>query len=126
MFILSRNRKEKIVTAGTLIACCLLLILSIRLALAGRYALMISLLVALISVAIFKGLKIGYILGRCLFGGTAILLIGGGALNPFTYEDIHVAGVSYGYFLIENILLIVVAIFLFYCLGEHARLRKSK
>jgi hypothetical protein len=122
MFIFTGNAKEGIVTTGVLIAGCILITLAIKCAFLGGYALIVSVIFILILSAIFKGIKLGYIVARLFFGGIAISLPTY-ALNPFFYEDTQIYNMPYEDYLLGFFLIIALAVFLFYCLGEHSRLR---
>jgi hypothetical protein len=120
-----RNTKEKVITIGVVISFFIFLALSIRFACAGGYAIILSFLSILIPVAVFKGVRFGYTLGRFVFGGLAILLPGG-ALTSFSYEDAMLARASYVHTLGASLLIAIIFVFLFYCLGEHIKLRNLK
>jgi hypothetical protein len=125
MFIYTQGTKEKVVTIGVLIACCLLAALAIRCLVIGKYALIGSLVCILVLIALWKGNKVGYFVARFIFGGLAVIFVGG-SINPFTYEDVELAHDSYTQFLVISLLFAVLAGFLAYCLGQHAKLRGLK
>jgi hypothetical protein len=128
-FILAGNTKEKIVTAGALIACCLLVALSARLVYIDMTSrglnicdLILSLSTSLIAVAIFKGAKFGYFMARLISGGGAFSAVVG-ALSGFAYDDLLAAHASWTNHVIWVMSFAALALVLFYCLGEHAKLR---
>lgn len=126
MIMPHNTTKQFVVTAGVFIACFCIIATAIGLACFGRkYAPLVSIAFILIPVAIYYGKRWGYIFARTIYGGTAILLIGG-TLNPFTYEDCELANRSYVLLLLQALLLAGLAILLFYCLGEHSKRRGIK
>jgi hypothetical protein len=122
MFILTGTTKERIVTSGVLIAFLLLAWVSIIGVRHGGYNLIIPFLSLLIVVTIIRGISIGYWLARFILGIIAIAGIVG-TINPFAYDDCLAAHASFSEFVISGVMTSAVAVFLFYCLGEHAKLR---
>jgi hypothetical protein len=122
MFILTSTTKEKIVTSGVLIAFLLLAWVSFNSVRLGGYALSVPFLSLLIVVTITKGISFGYWLFRFILGGIAISGIVG-TINPFAYEDCLIAHASYSECVIEGVIMSLAAASLFYCLGEHAKMR---
>ena len=125
MFMFAGSTKEKLVTSGVIMACCLFAVLAIRLAYIGKYAFIFALLFALLPMAIMKGMKLGYVIARFFFAGGAVLIVAF-AFNPFAYEDVELVHGSYVHFVLEMMSVALAAVALSYCLNEHARLRKTK
>jgi hypothetical protein len=123
--LLINNRKEGVATAGTLISCCGFFALSVRFFYNGGWATGPAIFSILIATAILKGVRLGYTVGRFIFGGLGVLLTGG-ISSPFSYEDKLLINAPYGPILFRTIPVVALLVFLFYCLGEHARLRGLK
>ena len=115
-----------IIFAGVLMACGCFVALAIRLiCVNGVYALPISAGLAFLPLAIYWGMKWGYVLSRVICGLVAIGAVSG-SLNPFAYEDVELIHDSYVHFLLIALSIAGIAVFLFYCLGEHANSRGLK
>ena len=124
MFIYKENVREIIITTGTAIACCGIAALSILVAFHGKqYDIIVSIVCILIPLAILRGIKLGYILARFFYGALATMLAWG-AINP--YDDMMPSNISYGSNVVEGIISVAFVVFLFDCLGRHARLRELK
>jgi len=125
--VMFRNSgKEMIIFSGVLMACGCFVALAIRLiCVNGIYALPMSAGLAFLPLAIYWGMKWGYVLSRLVCGLVVILGVGG-SLNPFVYEDVELANGSYVHLLLIALLTAGFAVFLFYCLGEHAKSRGLK
>ena len=95
MFIFAKNIKEIVVTAGAIVACLALLTLAARGVYLGGYMLIVSGLSILLVVAIYRGRKFGYQIGRYLFGISALVAALGTINNPFAYMDSAAEGWSY-------------------------------
>ena len=113
-----------VVTSGVFIACFCLIALALRLVyVSGIYALPVSAFLILITLAaLYKGWRWRYILARTIYGGLAILIVGG-TINPPCYDEADIAGISYSSILWEFLPLAGLAVFLFWCLGVHAKWR---
>jgi hypothetical protein len=125
MFVFAKSAKERVVMAGVLVSLCLFLLFSVGLARMGGYALIFALVAGLIPAAIIKGVKLGYSSGRFVFGALSIC-IPGGIVNPFCYMDADAARTPYAPMVCGALLASAFFVFLFDCLGEHARLRNVK
>ena len=126
MIIFGKELREKVITLGVFITCCCCVVIAIRCAyFAGKYALPLSIGFILVPLAIYNRMKWGYILARTICGVAAIGLVSVN-INPFTYEDFELAHSSHSLFLLETLPFAGLAILLFYCLGEHAKMRGLK
>jgi uncharacterized membrane protein len=126
MIIFAGNAKERFATIGALMSLCALLASSARLIYVGEgWGFAFAFIHILTGAAIVKGVKLGYVAGRFVFGALAILLTAG-TLNPFSYADVARAGGSFVYSILKSVPLILLFLFLFYSLGEHGKLRGMK
>lgn len=76
-----------------------------------------------IPIAILRRMKVGYALARLVYGGLAVLF--SGMINPCNVDDLVVNEYTQEFFVeqLEVIIFIIIFGLLFFCLGEHARLR---
>ena len=122
--------KAKIVTSGTVIACCLLVFFPIRAVVYNRpYMVITSFILVLICLGIIKGIRLAYASARFIYAVVAILF-SCNSVNGFFYEDAMI-GESWNdatfYRIFGKLVSIgIVCITLFWCLGEHAKLRGVK
>ena len=86
---------------------------------------MLSPMFVLLSFAIYKGIKLGYTIAKFFLGALGSLSILY-ACSEFAYEDAYLAKTPYLYVIMANASVLVIVIFLYYCLKEHSRLRGLK
>jgi len=131
MFIFDKNIKEKTITAGVVITCIIFIVWAIKILFTGGLALVIlSLFFVLIPVSIFQGAELGYFVARFICGVYA-LDIASAPFNPLNEDGFMIwrrilhSGSSAECLipLFKLILIVCVCMFLFFCLGEHARMR---
>jgi hypothetical protein len=120
-FFFTRTWKERLVTFGVLVVFAVCFLFAFRGCDRGNFW-CASLLI--IPLLIIKGLRIGYWIGRFLFG---FMMIGAATFpfNPFTFMDFYAFGVSMMSMILRCAPIFIISLFGFYSLGEHAKLRAS-
>ena len=122
MFIFAENRKEIIVSAGTVVACLALMALAAQCAYRGGFDWIIAVVFVSTATAIYMGMKLGYKVARVLFC-VLIVAIGSFAVHPFTCDDFLGNNDAYWGFLLRSSLRVAIGCIAFFSLGEHAKLR---
>jgi len=126
MTIFHKSTKLAVVAMGVFFACCICVVAAVRTPYAfGRYSLFISVVLILVPIGIHKGWEWGYTLARTIFGTLAFILVFG-SINPFTYSDFQFPNRSYPLYVLESLFFAGQVMFLFYCLGEHAKTKGLK
>jgi len=124
-FMHLNTRKEQIVTTGVIIALCVFLALCIRFTFLGGYRLIAAAISAFIPIMVYQGLKFGYTLGKFVIGLLAVMFAGV-SINFYALEDLDLAHMPHVPFIVKSLLFASFVVFLFYCLQEHAKMRKIK
>ena len=128
MFFHTKSTKELMITLGTICALTMFFVLAISVYFnVDGWAEILCILIGIIPIMVIIGFDMGYAIARFFIGVFAVIIVGG-ALNPFTYGDFYVAHKlsSYSIFLVMAVFLELFVLTVFYCLGEHQRIRKQK
>ena len=126
MTIFHKSTKKMVITTGVFFACCICVASAVRIPYVfGRYSLFISVVLILVPMGIYKGCKWGYAFARWIFGILGFILVFG-SINPFTYSDFQYSHQSYPLYVLGSLFFAGQVMFLFYCLGEHAKMKGLK
>jgi len=119
--------KSNFVLGGTIIACCLLMILAFRLIVVSWTLIGISGVFVLICIGIICGSRIAYFVAQCLYA-TVTIGLAFNTFNPMAYHEVILKGGDSTPLVLLFLRLMLISLLsatLYWCLREHSKLRRK-